>query len=278
VKAEPRLIPTGHGIPARFADADAQKGADADDDDSTWLPLHSVFLAEEKELALLVDDRSCQMLVHNDRRTATAVFATEAVLSALLEESLITADTAADAYLRLIAWRYRFLVVPPEALVVLAKRNLTTPPGNPLRQVARYVQDCMRDPGLFGGLEPTDPPLSMAQKLFLTWTTNVTEFVMAVGTDDTIPPEAARVLIEWALTECLPSPPPVPGQGGPQPHPPGWTWAEQQPRLLLGQAFVKAAAVRQPERVNVTLVMIAKVLGIRDRDYLQEIAEVADAL
>jgi tetratricopeptide (TPR) repeat protein len=269
VKAESRLTPQNHHMPAEFLAAKSRKQSEEGDDDS-WLPLHAVFLAGETNLPLLVDDRCCQMFVHNDRRTATVAFGTDSLVAGLLEAKLITVDEAADAYLKLTGWRYRFLVIPPVVLVALAKRYTATPPGQPLRHVARYVQDCMRDPGLFGGLEQTAPPVSMAQKLFLAWATALTEFVLIVWEDASIPPTLAHSLTEWALTECVPSAP-MTSVGL------SWVLEQQLPRMLLSQAFIRAATSRDPERANAALLKIAGVLGVDGRDYLETLAEVADA-
>jgi hypothetical protein len=202
---------------------------------------------------------------------ATAAFGTDALLAALLESGRLSADVAADAYAKLMRWRFRFLVVPTAVMVALAKRSLGSPPGQPLRRLARYVQDCMRDPGLFGGPEPTVPPVTMAGKMFLAWTNAVSEFVVSVWEDSNVPEAAARAVSEWALSECLPAPPLSSG-------PPSRAFADLQARALLSQAFVRSAMCYETARANGALTTIARAFGIRDRDYLENLAGVVDAV
>jgi hypothetical protein len=270
VKADRRFVAVGHTLPERFSETEVQ-GRGTAGDERSWDALFSTFLANENKLPLLVDDRSCQMLVHNDRRTATAAFATESLIIALLESGAISRERAADVYLQLIGWRYRFMVVPAPVMVTLAKRSLRSPPGRGLQQVARYVQDSMRDPGLFGGPEPAEPPIAMAHKLFLAWTAEVTDFVFGIWDDRAISLEVARTLTEWALTECLPCPPVSSG-------PSARVLADHQARASLGQAFIRAATRQDAERANGALVAIATALGLEDRDYFEELVEVLDAL
>lgn len=269
VSSAPKFVAVPHVLPPEFQAAEDAKRDDTKDD--FWLPLFSAFVARERNLPLLVDDRACQMFVHNDRRSAASAFGTDALLAALLRTGRLPADAVADAYLSLMRWRFRFFVVPAEVMVALAKRSLANPPGQPLRRLARYVQDCMRDPGLFAGREPTDPPVTMAGKLFLAWTNAVSEFVVSLWEDPSVPEEAARGVSEWALTECLPAPPLSAG-------PDARVLADLQARALLSQALVRSATSRQTSRANGALTTIARVFGIGSREYLEELAEVADAL
>ena len=93
---------------------------------------------------------------------------------------IVTRDEAADALLQLLNWRYRFILVPPDILKLLADRYRSHPPGAALRKIAIYVHDCMRDEGLFGGFETTDPPISMAMRLYQNWIQNVAEFLSLI--------------------------------------------------------------------------------------------------
>ncbi len=269
IKSDDRFIPVPHSLPAQLRTPD-EVSADSSGN-GKWLPLYSTFIALDRNLPLLVDDRSCQMLVHHSCRRTTASFGTDALLTALLQSGKLTADAGADAYLHLMRWRFRFFVVPTAVMVALAKSCLGNPPGLSLMRIARYVQDCMRDPGLFGGPEATDPPNTMAERLFSAWTGAVSEFVMAIWSDSTIPEDAAEALSKWALTECLPAPPQALGLDS-------RVLANLQSRACLFQAFILSAKIRQPARANRALVAIARAFGIGTREYLEELAEVVDAI
>ncbi len=172
------------------------------------IPLVGVLLARDREVPLLADDRCCQMIAINERPLdETAAFGTDALLDALIAEGVIDAETAADAYLQLMAWRYRFIIVPPEVLVALAARYSDHPPGQALRDVAAYVHDSMRDAGLFGGPERTDPPVSMAQKLFMHWTSTISEFLALLWRDPDWPEDRLKATTSWAVVELYPSVP-----------------------------------------------------------------------
>lgn len=274
IRRDSRFVAVGVTIPDEFMRADAAR-AESDRDEPeparAWMPLHSVFLAEEKGLPLLVDDRCCQMLTHNTRRSSTVTFGCDSLLAALLETGRLAADQAAEAYLRLIGWRYRFMVLPVSVLLALAKQSLRNAPGQHLRKVSRYVQECMRDPGLFCGPEPTNPPVGMAHKLFLSWTNNLANFVVSCWVESDVSEESAEALTFWALTECLPAPP---FGVGPQ----GRVLAEVQPRVVLTQALIRSGSLSDTERVNKALLSIVSVLGISDREYINQVAEVVDAL
>jgi len=268
ILADARFEPVPHSLPAEFRTATEKE---EDTDGSSWLPLFSAFVAKERNLPLLVDDRACQMFVHSHRRSTTAAFGTDALITSLVGSGRMSADAAADTYVKLIRWRFRFLVVPASVMVALAKRSLGSPPGQPLRRLARYVQDCMRDPGLFGGPEPTVPPVTMAGKLFLAWTQVVSEFVLSIWEDSDVPDATARAVSEWALTECLPAPPLSSG-------PASRLFADLQARTLLSQAFVRSAMCTETARANGALTTIACAFGINDQDYLENLAEMVDAL
>ena len=166
--------------------------------------------------------------------------------------------------------RYRFLIVPSAILVTLARRNLRTPPGSALRKVARYAHDCLRDHGLFAGFEPTDPPVTMAGKYFQAWGAVTADFIMTIWGDDTFPTDSAKVLTEWAIAELLPS---SPRSMGPNAR----LIVGLLPKIVLAQAFIRSASIRDPQRANQGLKSIAKGLGITDREYFRQFAEVVDA-
>lgn len=172
------------------------------------VPIAACFLAREEMIPLLADDRACQMVVLNNRKDdLTPAFGTDRLLLGLQHAEILDANQTADAFLRLMQWRYRFIIPPGSVLKTLADRFVSNLPGKQLRDVARYAHDCMRDPGLFSGFEDTTPPTSMATTLFCTWLQMIIEFVMDIWADDRYSDNSAIRLTEWAVTEFLPSTP-----------------------------------------------------------------------
>lgn len=270
VKADKRFVPSAHGIPQEFRVAE-KKEENERDAEHTWLPLYGAFLANEKSLPLLVDDRTCQQFVLSDRKSATVAFGVDACLEGLLDAKLLEPDEAAEAYLRLMSWRYKFVLPPVPVLVALAKRSLKTPPGQSLRAVSRYIQDTMRDPGLFAGLEPTEPPMAMAHKVFLGWSSILTQFVITLWTEESVPEDAAEAFTRWTFTEALPS---VPQNLGPN----GRVLADGHVRVVMGHALARAASLEPSAHVNKALLAIADNLGVTEAAFLEHVAEVANAL
>ena len=165
-------------------------------------------LAEARKLPLLVHDRAFQAVILNGRTDATCpAFGTDCLLVALAESGAVTEDELADAFLSLIRRRYRFLVPPVRVLTTFAVRHRAHPPGLPLREVSRYVHDCFSDPGLLAGLEPTDPPVSVASESYRYWVQQVARFVVSVWNDERFDDRTAREFTDWAFGELLPSPP-----------------------------------------------------------------------
>jgi tetratricopeptide (TPR) repeat protein len=270
VTADPRFVPVGHSVPPSFAN-DSDKPGEQQDDQRSWTALASAFIAADQRIPLMADDRVLHVLAHNDQPTHGAAFSTDSLVARLLQEDVITTERAATVYLKLIGWRYRFLIVPAKVMVHLAKQSLNSPPGFALQQLARYVQDSMRDPGLLGGPEPTEPPLSMAHKLFLEWANEVTSFVFELWDDEAVAAESARTLTRWAMTECMPG---LPQSLGPTAR----LMADQLARHILRIAFVHAASRKNSERVNLGLRAIAETLRVTDTEYLDELVEVVNAL
>jgi tetratricopeptide (TPR) repeat protein len=170
--------------------------------------LEAAFVAVQYGVPLLTDDRCCQMLVLNQEgATPSSAFGTDQLLSGLLKEGLLTVEEATQAFLQVMRWRYRFLFPPVPVLVECAHSYRKHPPGRQLQEVARYVHDSMRDPGLFNGPERTDPPVAMAVRLAEAWAALAGEFVVGVWADERFTEESARKLTRWAVEDLLPSSP-----------------------------------------------------------------------
>jgi len=223
-------------------------------------------LAQQQKIPLLADDRVLQMLVHSNSETGPcSAFSTNHTLAAMGEAGLLDAVEMARCYLKLLEWRYRFVVPPDSVLKTFADSYPDYPPGQDLRQASLYVHDCMRDRGLFGGLEPTEPPSSMAVQLFLRWVWVITQFLTKVWEDVDYSEEKAEKMTRWAVREFLPSPP-----LSDVPH--GFIAGNNCSRVTLAYALVHTALSESRDRTNRFLTTLADALGISGEDYLREVA------
>jgi tetratricopeptide (TPR) repeat protein len=257
----------------RFASTKESLEVDVEmDREDRGVAFAGIAMAKERNLPFLADDRVSQTVVLNDRKNdETAAFGTDTIITQLLESGDITAREAANLLLRLMEWRYRFIVMPPAALKALADQYRAHPPGADLRQVARYVHDCMRDPGLFGGLEPTAPPASIAVRLYQTWSQNIGELLMDVWNDSDILDSYAEELTEWAISEFLPSPPRALDERM-------QARASSLTQLtVMTTAIIRGSDGGNFERINKGLRSIATALGMEDSEYLATAVRVTGA-
>jgi tetratricopeptide (TPR) repeat protein len=229
-------------------------------------------LAEQENLPLLVDDRTCQAGTLNRRPgRADGAFGIDTLLFALAKAGRLTIGQVAEHCMQLIRWRYRFLVPSAEVLVEIASGFIGSPPGQPLRDVSHYVHDCMRDTGLFGGLEATSPQVSMAMHLFQEWSRLVGEFVAMVWLDPRFDDDAASKLTDWAVRECLPGPPrsvPPMAQN---------LLCGVVPQSVLIGALMSARAMRNPARTNRALRELSRALGLSDLQYMHNVTALVAA-
>jgi len=183
---------------------------DKDSDNKDFLAFSASFIAQEQGIPLLADDRVClAMTLNNQQALPSAAFGSDAVVLALAASGGIDASGAAKAILTLMEWRYRFIVPSVSILKTCAAQFRGNLPGMPLRDIAEYIHDCMRDSGLFGGAENTDLKESMAQQLYISWVGVLAEWLVRLWVDDDFSEENARYLTEWCVQECLPSAPRV---------------------------------------------------------------------
>ena len=218
--------------------------------------------ALDRKLPLLADDRHCQAAAMNAPGDDQVAFlGSDVLVTALAEGDLIDREKQADCLLQLMRWRYRFLVPPAGALVTLAKRHLASPPGEPLREIARYAHASMRDAGLLLGPERTDPPVPMGGKLFLAWLQALGEFAAAVLQDSGIDKESTQKLISWAARECLPG------------APPGFStmarrvFDQAAAASVLGHALIKVQLTKDVQAAHEGLRFLAGQLGISAEEY-----------
>lgn len=163
----------------------------------------SMLLALQENTPLLADDRFSQMYINN--RSSIGAFGTDQVLIRMYEEAVLSVDILADAFFKLIQWRYRFLVPHIDVLLTFACRFDGI--GRPLVIISQYMHDCMRDFGLLGGKEPTQPPTSVAIQFYSRWVTGWAEFVAKVWECESLSNEKKKSLTKWVVLECIPNPP-----------------------------------------------------------------------
>jgi tetratricopeptide (TPR) repeat protein len=261
---------------ARFSTIDLApiESVEKDDhDESSRLnyAIASGLLAQQEKLPLLADDRMLQAwTLGRNPACPHAAFGTDQVLRALCERKLVSEAQAKEAFLKLIGWRYRFIVIPPEILLALALDFLDAPPGQPLREVALYVHDCMRDPGLLAGPEPTEPPLSVAAGLFMQWVQTVGGFVAKLWTNEEVPDKAAERFTTWAVEEFLPRGPHNMPRYGQR------VLCQGISTLVFSMLLPQAIVPRHSERVNRGLQCLISALRLSDEDYTRQVLEIVD--
>ncbi|NQT11947.1 MAG: hypothetical protein HQ582_04305 [Planctomycetes bacterium] len=254
-----------------------QKGQDRPEPDGEEVPedasLFAMKLAREKKLPILADDRCCQMAVINQPEARlSAALGTDRLLHALGDTGILTLTEVADALLSLMRWRYRFILPSATILKAIADRFVERPPGKDLRDMAAYVHDCMRDPGLFTGPEPTTPPLPVAFRLHQDWAMAISHFLIDIWADEERwTEEKADALTRWATAEFLPSSPKGMGMVGIR-------LASFMPDTVLTQALIYSVQIRSAARANTALLAIADGLGVTRDEYEKLVVGVIDVL
>jgi len=172
------------------------------------LSLRAFKIAGELQLPLLADDRVLQAVALNSRPGSSSTsFGTAQLLRSMAVDEHITLEQYSIAILRLMEWRYRFILPDPTLLLHWARRSMFSVPGPDLQAVAQYQRACLRDPGLFSGLEPTDPPSTIALKIHQSIESAVGDFIGSLWSDEAVPQERATAITQWSLAHLLPSPP-----------------------------------------------------------------------
>lgn len=235
------------------------------------LPLMALKTAQDQNLALFVDDRACQAAALNARRTdASEAFGTDAFLYTLLRRDIISVSEAARHFGSLMTWRYRFLLPPSAVLLHWAQEYRAHPPGPRLIALAQYMQDCMRDPGLFCGPEPTKPPLHLAVHIWFAWMRILSEFLINLWLIPDVDVNLAQEITKWSVTECLPTPPanlPLFAQQNA---------AQALPKTLLREILFRAVSVEDQDAANRAILAVKESLELPDLEYVRLIGDVAD--
>ena len=163
--------------------------------------LDSTTLAAQLKCPLAVDDRVIQHGVINSNQESDAAFTTFDYIIMLNEASVIDDAQAAKFMLTLIEWRYRFLIIPAKYLKVIYKEYNQ----DSLDRIARYIQDCVRDPGLFAGPEPTTPPMPMSGRFTSSWLREITAFVIDLWLEKNTDFKKLKVFTVWCFSQLIPS-------------------------------------------------------------------------
>lgn len=178
------------------------------DDSNDYLPFLGNFVALEHKFPLLADDRVCQVFaLHETADVPHAAFGTDVLILQLQQAGKINTEQTASLYLQLMRWRYRFIIPTVDVLKYFADQYRNSPPGCVLHEIAEYLHDCMRDPGLFAGPEQTTRGESMAMRCYMSWISTIAEFVILVWADEGYSPETATKLTHWSILEFCPSVP-----------------------------------------------------------------------
>lgn len=242
------------------------RGKDTDKKD--FLAFLSTFVAQDEGVPLLADDRSCQAMILNQQEGIPhAAFGSDAVVLALSTSGRLDTSCAAEAMLSLMRWRYRFVLPSAKILKMYATKYRRNPPGLPLREVAEYVHDCMRDTGLFGGPESTNNKESMAMRLYISWLNLLAEWLVILWSGDDLSDETAGQLTDWCVREFLPSQPRV-VHGSVKVR-----MASLTARLLISRMLLNPNSVADDKCVSNAIKAVQTALTIPDDDYLQIVTE-----
>jgi hypothetical protein len=241
-----------------------------DADPKDYMAFLGNLVGQEAGVPLMADDRLCQALALNERpESPHAAFGTDALISALVNSGKLDASRGGGSFHRLMKWRYRFILPTADILKALAWQYRTNPPGQALREIAEYVHDCMRDNGLFGGPEKTEIGESMAVRLYLSWLSVISKFLIIVWEDESFSEKSARRLTEWCVQELLPSPPRV-FHGKLK-----VTMSTQTARYLLSHVLINSN-MSPKERMGDAMKVLKDALKLSDDEYLRIVTEILD--
>ena len=249
------------------ATGDAPAASEGNED--VMLQLDAVALAHGLGKPLLADDRVLQVLMfQGDSGSTCRAFDTSKVLLAMAKAGVLTRSEAAGDIHRLIKWRYRFIVPSSDILLHTALECIDNLPGDALIDIAAYLHDCLRDPGLHYGPEPFEPPLPMAARLVTAWSEMIASLLARIWSDAQFSDEIAARLTQWIGEELVPSCP-----TGMSNHPMGLNIVQAEIQSLLGMAEVQCAAVPDARRANLCLRILADTFGMDEDMFLTTTVE-----
>jgi tetratricopeptide (TPR) repeat protein/pimeloyl-ACP methyl ester carboxylesterase len=238
-------------------------------DDKNVIAFLTSFMAQDQRLPLLADDRVCQAMTLNLQQNAPyGSFGSDAVVHALLKSERLNDTEAAEAILTLMRWRYRFIVPTVQILNTYKAQYFKNPPGLPLQYVAEYVHDCMRDTGLFGGLENTDFTQSMSMQLYTSWLQLLAKWIVDLWAGDEISKDTATSLTNWCVQEFLPSQPRV------VPGAVKGRMGALVGRILITHILLNFNSIDHNEQLSDALMAVKSAMKLSDEVYLLIITEI----
>ena len=268
------LVVALDGLPnIEFAAVETSEAGEKLDAPEIRYGLDAVLLANERDLPLLADDRFCQQnRLHSRDCQPDQAFGTDILIERLADEGSLTSDQKADAVLQLMRWRYRFLFPSADILLTFADRFKNGLPGLQLRNVAIYVQDCMRDIGLYGGPERIDPPLPMALRTLTAWLDIVADFIVRLWGDERFSGLQAAVLTRWSVQHLVPGWPKNLGA-------PSW----QKVAKASNYSFLSGVLIHLFRTVDVSTATrltcrVRRSMGITDEEYDSVVETVCDTM
>jgi hypothetical protein len=251
------------------------RDADDDDDDDDVEPppfLDAMLLAHDLGCRLLADDRLSQAAVLNQRpEMSDAAFGTDRLLVGLEDKGVLSTEDVCVDLIRMMRWRYRFLLPESRHLKVASLRSRDSLPGPELREIAAYVQESMRDPGLFCGPEKADLPTPVAFKYFMAWKGVCVEFLGSLWEDPSITSQQLEAVTRWCIESLLPAVP-----RGMLYSPVGRRLGSFTPKAFMLTAMIRFATVQPVQRANEALRLMASHLGMTEEEFYEAAAEAAD--
>ncbi|WP_397570423.1 tetratricopeptide repeat protein [Schlesneria sp. T3-172] len=246
---------------------------DSEDDGEEPSPfLDALTLAMDERLRLLADDRLLQSAVLNQNpEVSDAAFGADLLILGLESSGSLTAEDVCGDLIKMMRWRYRFLLPDSRHLIIAALRSRDNLPGPELRDIAAYVQESMRDPGLFCGPENADLPTPVAFKYYMAWKELCVEFLGSLWSDPEFTAEQLRAVTVWCVGSLLPAVP-----RGMLYSPVGRRLANLTPKAFLLTAMIRFAAVEPLQRANEALRLMAAHLGMTEDEFYEAAAEAAD--
>lgn len=247
---------------------------DGDDDEGAapvaGIALAATWIARERRLPLMIDDRCLQNLVLSESLDQpTPAFSVDQTLISMWAADAISDQELSDNFCCLMAWRYRFLMPPAEVLLNLARQFRDNLPGHRLCEVSRYLHDCLQDPGLPVSADVNNPRVGIDSQFVSAWIREVTRFLVLARQSPDFTDSQWSNLLQWSVRRLIPVPPR-------NVHPVNQRiLADELPRLVVLNMLSEIVneGVRLRQSLLASLRELKSVLCLSDRDFARAIAE-----
>lgn len=160
---------------------------------------------KERGLDLMADDRTMQMV--SKPGWTGHQYGTDALLLELLAQDKLSLDQYTRCFMKLVEWRYRFLVPDDRLLLYLAKQYKHRPLGSELEAIADFGRHCMEDQGLLLGPEATDPPKPLGAVFYFRWIDRWCKLLCNIWTHDDFDQESRLAITRKVFGQAIPPPP-----------------------------------------------------------------------